>query len=411
MIPIHTLLHTALSGNQFASGGMLLMALGAVGASLRKVPAIIWAHMVRQGTISVTIVDGIPPFDWCKEWYVEQEHCKRSRRIDMAPTSEFVLAPGKHWFFYKGRPLWVEFTRTTDDHNVSGKRLESFTLTTVGRSQSYFRDLTKELWLSHSRREEEKPALFIRDNGWDEIGSYKPRLLNTVILPQEQKDRVINDLEQFRKSQNWYESMGIPYHRGYLLHGPPGTGKTSFVTALSSHFKNRVYLIDLNMQTDDTLAHAVRYCHKGSFIVLEDVDCCTKKRIKKETRNNAEAPTPTPAAEASVKGVTLSGLLNVLDGIQSPSGVAFFMTTNHVEALDVALLRPGRVDLQEYIGPASAEQKTQLYFAFFPEDTKEAAAEFIGRATEALTMASMQGELLKERNARLQSTKKLSAIA
>jgi len=411
------ILHSVLSGNQFASGGMLLMALGAIGDSLRKIPAAIWAHIVHQSTISIIIVDQIPPFEWFKEWYKEQKHAKKSRRIDVTPENNFVLAPGHHWFFYKGRPLWVQFSRTEDDKNVSGKRLEAFTVTTIGRNQKYFRNLMEDVYVAHCETEKQVPSLYVRGNGWEIIDGYKPRPLSTVILPQDVKDKFITDFTQFKASKDWYTSMGIPYHRGYMLHGPAGTGKTSLVTGLSSHFNNRVYLIDLNTQSDASLASAVKYCSEGSFIVLEDVDCCTKKRklnkVDSSVQDNPDLGDDgvlVRASNVASLGVTLSGLLNVLDGIQSPSGVAFFMTTNHAESLDEALLRPGRVDMMEYIGPATTEQKTQLYFAFFPEDTKAAAAEFIEKH-EAVTMASMQGELLKERNARLQGTKHTSATA
>ena len=97
---------------------------------------------------------------------------------------------------------------------------------------------------------------------------------------------------------------------------------------------------------------------------------------------------------SSQSGVTLSGLLNVLDGFCAPTGVLFVMTTNHIEKLDDALLRPGRIDYRLFLGKASDQQKTELYRRFFPESTEEEAQDFVDAARFAETMAEFQGVLL-----------------
>jgi SpoVK/Ycf46/Vps4 family AAA+-type ATPase len=87
-------------------------------------------------------------------------------------------------------------------------------------------------------------------------------------------------------------------------------------------------------------------------------------------------------------------LLNVLDGFAAPTGVLFVMTTNHVEKLDPALLRPGRIDYKLYLGKASDRQKVELYRRFFPESTEAAAWQFVEASGSAETMAEFQGLLL-----------------
>jgi chaperone BCS1 len=93
-------------------------------------------------------------------------------------------------------------------------------------------------------------------------------------------------------------------------------------------------------------------------------------------------------------GVTLSGLLNVLDGFAAPTGVLFMMTTNYVEKLDPALLRPGRIDYKLSLGKASDHQKVELYLRFFPESSEAEAWEFVDAGRSAETMADFQGLLL-----------------
>ena len=92
--------------------------------------------------------------------------------------------------------------------------------------------------------------------------------------------------------------------------------------------------------------------------------------------------------------VTLSGLLNVLDGFYAPSNVLFVMTTNHIEALDEALLRPGRIDYKLYMGKATDRQKVELYRRFFPSASELEAQIFVETSHAAETMAEFQGLLL-----------------
>src|SRR5436853_1993002 len=98
---------------------------------------------------------------------------------------------------------------------------------------------------------------------------------------------------------------------------------------------------------------------------------------------------------ADRNGVTLSGLLNVLDGFYAPTNVLFVMTTNHIEALDEALLRPGRIDYKLYLGKATDRQKMELYRRFFPGTSELEAQIFIETSRSAETMAELQGLLLE----------------
>jgi chaperone BCS1 len=132
-------------------------------------------------------------------------------------------------------------------------------------------------------------------------------------------------------------------------------------------------------------------------VLFEDVDCMIgeKSRVKKE---NSLAGTPTSKSEAKPAidkfGVTLSGLLNVLDGFHAPDDVLYMMTTNKIETLDPALLRPGRIDYRLYLGVASEQQKLELYCRFFPQADEFEARAFVEAHPWAETMADFQGLLL-----------------
>lgn len=410
MIPqlFHRAYETLLNNqNQFASGGMLLMVIGAIGASLRKIPYDAWEWIVRQTTLSMSIVDETEAFTWFKYWYQTQEHCKKSRRVDVfSKTRDGITEPsfspavGNHWFFYKRRPLFISFNRSDEKKQdvYAARRTESFTLHTWGRNQQYLRNLIAEMRQVYLKGRHGRSQLFIwkGSNGyWDDIGGFEPRSLESVVLPPEQKNRVVEDIEKFRQSQEWYRTTGVPYHRGYLFYGPPGTGKTSFITGLANRFSSDIYILKLSEHSDASLSEAVSRCHANGFVVMEDVDCVVAARRE---LNEKEMQKAKKREKDALSFVSLSGLLNVLDGLQAPHGVMFFMTTNKVEVLDEALQRPGRIDIKELIGPATLGQKTELYQKFFPEISEDAAVRFAASHPNVTTMADFQGLLMKGRN-------------
>lgn len=406
--------HLLSGNNQFASGGLLLMVIGGIVAAMKSIPGRIYDWFTRQFTLTLTITDEQEAFLWFKWWFHNQEYSKRFRNMDAyTPWAEggyrvmLAPAPGRHWFFRSRRPLYISLIRSEDKKSEgfsSARRTESFVIWTFGRKQAYMNTLLKEIRSDFEKAFTTKPKLMLwsADDEWTTSPAYTPRNLDSVILPEGHKTALVHDIDQFKASKAWYEGMGIPFHRGYLFYGPPGTGKTSLVTGLSSHYNTRVYVLKLGDMIDSSLMSAIGAVKPDSMVVLEDVDCAVLKREiaangKPKTKDKDE---DSENGEKRLLGVSLSGLLNALDGMQTPSGVMFFMTTNHVDKLDHALLRPGRTDVKMFIGPATEAQKHDLYKRFFPEDDVISAAQFIQQFPAANSMAEFQELLMQERNRR-----------
>lgn len=395
----NTIIHNQ---NQFASGGILLMALGAIGASLRSIPVRIWKWLVHQTTVSLTVNDDNAEFKRLKWWMQTQNIMKKSRHIDVATggrwrTDEyntvFAPAPGHHWMLRHLRPVSVTVSRIDD--TKSDERREQIIFTTLGRKQNFFSGMIAEADKAWQDAKTSKASLYVwNDSEWVEVEGYSPRPLTTVFFSGNIKEELIRDINIFKNSKDWYGTMGIPYHRGYLFEGPPGTGKTSLVVGLSSHFNAKVYILKISEMNDGSLSKAISSATPNSFIVMEDADCMagTQARIdnKKPDKNKPES---NKSNLMDMFGVTLSGLLNVLDGLLAPSGVMYFMTTNHVDKLDPALIRPGRIDVIKHIGKADASQKTALFEQFFK--SKDVPNEILDRE---MTMAELQQILLEQRN-------------
>jgi chaperone BCS1 len=396
------ILKTMFTGrNEFASGGLLLMIIGGVSVWLRALPEKFGLWILSQTTMTITVKDDDAAFVWVKEWFLEQKFLKRIRRVDLDTTVRdqriaMIPAPGKHWFWYDGRPFEVWFSRSDNAHERNGRRIEELTFRTLGRRRNVIQKFVDDVMQCHLKREGLQSYLHVYDDGWDYMEGYAPRLLESVVLEPGEKEHLRGDVAQFRGSRQWYERLGIPYHRGYLFYGPPGTGKTSLVSALAAHFGLSIYIINLSDFNDRTLMTAVNRVPSNSLLLFEDIDCMfgSQSRAALGSLAPLSAPTSTSTKTPIENGVTLSGLLNVLDGFHAPTGVIFAMTTNHMEKLDPALLRPGRIDYRLYLGKASDYQKTELYRKFFPDSSEREAQEFVDASRSAETMAEFQGLLL-----------------
>ncbi len=309
-----------------------------------------------------------------------------------------IPAPGKHWFWFGRRPFEVWFSRTENTHERSGRRVESLTFRTFGRNRDSLQRFVDDVVQCHTKRQGVQSYLYVYNDGWDYVAGYAARMLDSVVLEPGEKEHLLQDVAQFRRSKQRYQRLGVPYHRGYLFYGPPGTGKTSLVSALAAHFGLSVYIVNLSDFSDRSLMSAINDVPAHSVLLFEDIDCMrsSQPRAVADSGAGQNGSVALGAKEnvSTQNGVTLSGLLNVLDGFYAPTGVLFVMTTNHVEKLDPALLRPGRIDYKLCLGKASDHQKVELYHRFFPDSSDVEAWEFVEASRSAETMAEFQGLLL-----------------
>jgi len=202
----------------------------------------------------------------------------------------------------------------------------------------------------------------------------KKRPLESVILDKGKAERILFDVREFLNSANWYIERGIPYRRGYLLYGPPGCGKSSFITALAGELRLNICVLNLSSKglSDDSLNHLLNIAPQRSVILLEDIDAAIDNRPN--------------------YSLTFSGLLNALDGVAAAEGAGriLFMTTNHLKKLPEALIRPGRVDMQESLDYANQDQIYRMFLKFYPEQ-EQYAKEFLDSVKIEISMARLQG--------------------
>ncbi len=270
---------------------------------------------------------------------------------------------------------------------------ETVTLTSLGRNKKIYFDILDEARQTALQTNEGKTIMYSAMGAdWRQFGyprNHRP--LSSVILDQGISERILSDCQEFITNSQWYTDRGIPYRRGYLLYGPPGCGKSSYVMAMAGELEYSICLLNLSERglSDDRLNHLLSTAPQQSIVLLEDIDAAFVSREESKTIKTAYE---------GLTQLTLSGLLNALDGVASAEGRIVVMTTNYLDRLDPALIRPGRVDIKQLVGYATEYQLQQMFARFYPESSLEKSRVFAKRVlndlSRSVSLAEIQGHFL-----------------
>lgn len=247
---------------------------------------------------------------------------------------------------------------------------------------------------------------------WISTTSKPPRPPSTLALAPHIKERFIEDIETFLspKNKKWYQSHGIPYRRGYLLYGPPGTGKSSICFVIAGYLCLDIYTISLNSRKldEDGLATLFQDLPKRCIVLLEDVDNAGIQNRRTQGQTNTDEPED-PFEDSQSGGITLSALLNCLDGVGAHEGRILIMTTNHEDKLDEALKRPGRVDQKYYFGCADTSSIKQLFQMFYAREIDEGSTCTPLDSSKELVDHSTRDDILSDRFAGIVPSEQFTA--
>ncbi|KAG5062234.1 hypothetical protein AAZX31_02G050800 [Glycine max] len=219
-----------------------------------------------------------------------------------------------------------------------------------------------------------------------------PATFDTLAMERGAKEFVMRDLERFVKRKEYYRRVGKAWKRGYLLYGPPGTGKSSLIAAMANYLKFDVYDLELTeLNANSELRRLLIAMANRSILVVEDIDCTVEFH---DRRAEARAA----SGHNNDRQVTLSGLLNFIDGLWSSCGDEriIVFTTNHKDKLDPALLRPGRMDVHihmSYCTPCGFRQLASNYLGIKEHSLFEKIEEEMQKTQ--VTPAEVAEQLLK----------------
>lgn len=392
---------SSLSDNPYFGAGFGLFGIGAGAAVLRKGLQGSLILFRRHYMITLEVPCRDKSYQWLLQWITERgarqtQHLSVETSFEQKDTGriktkyDFIPSIGTHFFRYGG--TWIRVERAREQHTLDlhmGVPWETVTLTSFGRNKELFFNILEEARHMALTKHEGKTIMYTAmGSEWRPFGHpRKRRPINSVVLDQGISERILTDIKEFIGNPAWYDERGVPYRRGYLFHGPPGCGKSSYITALAGELHYGICVLNLSERglSDDRLNHLLSMAPQQTIILLEDVDAAFVSR---------EESAQTKAAYEGLNRVTFSGLLNCLDGVASTEARILFMTTNYLNRLDPALIRPGRVDFKEYIGHCSRHQLKVMFSRFYRNSSSKQADEFseaVLSCNQPVSPAQIQG--------------------
>lgn len=356
------------SDNHFFQGGFVLMLLGTVAYWARSLPVAAYKWVKWFFIVTVSFDERSPIYDLFQAWLDEEKLMAPKRNViirvdDKADPPEIQVVPDRSSYWVKLRGVWCRLRKDLDrDSGSSSDGPDSSAGSTFRPPERYwiscffwyknrvldtFRHIAQEYGIT---RNNQTPIYTCRWGWWSQRYTQPRRPIDHLIFKDGQLQEVLDDLQTFMDSRHWYEERQIPYQRGYMLTGPPGTGKTSLVAALADHFKLRLCILDMgSIDTDRELKEAFLGAPGRSIILVEDFDSFFDGRsIKTKSK------------------VTFSGFLNAVNGVLSNPGRVLIMTTNKPGEVDPALTRIGRIDRTFHLGYLDKHQALGIIQRFFP---------------------------------------------
>jgi chaperone BCS1 len=246
----------SLKDNPYFGAGFGLVAIGALMSVLKKGTAVGYTVAQKRLTVSLEVVSRDKCYDWLLKWInaqlkdkaqhtsVETFFQKNDRNERVTTSFSFIPSVGIHYFKYKSTWFRAERVRETVVDRITGSPVESLKLTTIGANHKIFEPMLNEARNAALSQQVGKTLIYRAGLGadWGLSGWPKDkRPFSSVVLDQGVSESIKSDILDFLKNRKWYFDRGIPYRRGYLLYGPPGCGKTSFVTALAGYYFLIIY--------------------------------------------------------------------------------------------------------------------------------------------------------------------------
>jgi len=348
-----------------AFGSMATTALAGIVYSLRNAPLKVLTVLKKLLTIKLEIYSDQSEYKNVENWLCQFNNqrlrsyllnSKRDSEDDEVNDGDCYNAPrlnpgsGTHLVWYKKQPLLI--AKNIQVQNTNGV-VENVCITVLGFKSKLVEIILKEISNISQKTHLLKVFNITREyNGYWEITYKNKRTPNTLIF--DKKYEIINSINTFYNKKQWYIERGIPFKKGILLSGPPGTGKSSLVSVIASELNLPIYYLNLsNSISSSNLIKFTSEIRYKSIALIEDIDCLfIAKSRDKETENND-------------KSENLSILLNILDGINSNNGTIYILTTNYIDKIDKALIRPGRIDIHIEMNNFNWEQIKEMYTLFY----------------------------------------------
>ena len=372
----------ALAANPILAGGIGTLAFGSAMYLLRAVPEKL-IDLVERTVWTKVFVESLSNEYRDVDAFIEGKRLQLfSRSLEMKDGT-LKTGFGSGWGVYDG--TLFKYSKSKATQQIAP--FETITVSFLTRDRGIV-----ERFMRDAKPEEHKSSINVTlYTAGGSAGGLRRRKrgLDTVFVDRAIKDKLVERFRWFLGAEAWHASRGIPWKLGIVLHGPPGTGKTSLIHALASDFGFDIkYVKSLH-----GLGAAFLSGTRNDLFVIEDMDTIAAG-LNREAPREGEG-----AATAAERGSPLHEILNAMDGMQTPDGVKFIITTNHIGRLDPAIVRPGRIDDVIEIGPLSLASARAMFRAFYGRDgitgyTPRTGAE-LQRLFSTMTAEAAEAELAR----------------
>jgi hypothetical protein len=322
------------------------------------------------------------------ETYILEKNSQQLKQVNLAPSKGEITIDLRDGLFrkpiedtYQGMKIYLELSNektstNTTEHNSkdSEYRITRKTIlvyshkATIAQLKDFVHDIAKLEKIQANILTVYRPLIYGGEKDpqieWDCVKFKSNKTMANTILSLDVEKKLFDDVEWFMNNEQWYTGKGIDYKRGYLIHGVPGTGKTSCIKAIANRYHLPIFNLDFDTIKNNSqlisLTNDIVYQvgDRPYIISIEDFDrhdlICEKHPYNRQSK------------------VTIQCLLNVIDGVVETHGRLLFITCNdkmNIESIK-ALVRPGRVDSTIEIGPCNGEQASRLVNNYFGTDIK-----------------------------------------
>ena len=389
---VYEIVSNQLSTNEFFKGGFLLSAIASIGLALKSLIPIVWYRLKRRFTYTVQLENRNNLYALFNQW-LRKHHMHKYKCVigsiewqdsQIQDIAKYELSmknlDSSFMIWIRQVPVFISTSREKFEgaQDSDAQYVDSYVITSLF-SKSVIENLLKSL--IEEKNEEltsnKVPMLRVMTSGqyWSEYGTIVVKQLSKI--HNSEKILVYNDIKQFLESRTKYEAKGLIWKRGLIFSGPPGNGKTSTALAVANELKLDVHCLNLsNCESDTQLLGLISDIQvKPAMLLVEDIDCSVNGRDQINDK------------------VNFNTVLNVFDGAFSKDGIVVVFTTNHIEKLDPALIRAGRIDVNIEFGNPTAIDFSNMLNTMF--DRKEDWSEHLTKYDCSKSAVELQNILLQ----------------
>ncbi|WP_036292027.1 AAA family ATPase [Methylosinus sp. PW1] len=368
--------------NQFLTGGVGAMALGWLAYQAKSLPDRIMNAIDKNLLVHVTVSDNRFHFSDVDRLLSAHRVRRFSKNFDLSCGS-LVVGYGSGWAHWNG--TWIRYTKSKDTSRLHDMSTIAMTFMTTD-------ERTAQAFIDEAIPKDVSERLVVNieaGNGWTQVMKRRRRL-DSVFANDDVGRRIVERLRWFEDNHEWYERRGIPRKIGFVLHGPPGTGKTSLIQAVASELGFEIRYLRSLLSISERMSDIT----PKTLLVVEDIDTLAEGLNRTPDHAQRRRDSDASEKEAAAAGWAMHEILNTLDGMQTPDALKFVITTNHLDRLDPAILRPGRVDHIYEIGPLEIDEARRMFRAFYDRDGIRGYVPTTGAALQAMfsTMIAEEAE-------------------